>query len=79
MDLLAKIVTKAAPVDDIESIRAMIALKDGSNMTIAHPAVEEKFNGITYGDMIKSCSMYSPVLYHFRSELLVKLDIRTLE
>ena len=42
VDLLAKIVTKAAPVDEIEAIRAMLTFKDGSNMTIAHPAVEEK-------------------------------------
>lgn len=42
VDLLAKAFTQAGPVDEIESIRAMIAFKDGSTMTIEHPAVEEK-------------------------------------
>lgn len=41
-DRLAKIITKIAPADEIEAIRATITLKDGRTMTISHPAVEEK-------------------------------------
>lgn len=42
VDLLAKIFTQAGHVDEIESIKAIISSKDGSTMTVEHPAVEEK-------------------------------------
>jgi hypothetical protein len=42
VDRLTKIITKIAPADEIEAIRATITLKDGRAMTISHPAFEEK-------------------------------------
>lgn len=42
VDRLTKIINKVAPVDQIESIKAMVIFKDGSTMTITHSAVEEK-------------------------------------
>lgn len=42
LDVLSQIITEIAPVDDIESIKAVVKFKDGRTMTISHPAVDEK-------------------------------------